>query len=576
MTRLDRHEAVSDRICQAGERFSQANRRSDRDCQASDRNGQMTEISDRIGQPVSELRGVRLPESAILAGYSALIDQHDLQLPLPRRLVAIGTRRTPPSSERWSLLNSRQAVPGSLGEHLEFAFRHEGVNLSVLSALFSAVAKEDLEAWISAAPGGAVTRRVWFIYEWMTGQLLDVPPVPKIRAVPIIDREKQFGLEGGNRSARHSVIDNLPGTREFCPLVWRTPKLDDFEAEGFDQRAREVVGRTHPDVIARAAAFLLLDDSKKSFFIENERPTTKLIQRWAQAISEAGSQPLSVQELERLQKIVLADARFVRPGVRKIGGFVGQHDRITRDPLPVHVSAKWQDLASLMNGLVAYSHRAKVNKVDAVTTAAALAFGFVYIHPFEDGNGRVHRWLFHHILSQAGYNPPGVVFPISSTIYRRIDEYKRVLESYSQPLLEFIDWKPTPDHNVEVLNDTANYYRYFDATLHAEFLYECVKQTVESDLPDEVAYLEAYDKFSQSVLSNVDMPNSMVDLLHRFLRQNGGKLSKRARTKEFELLTDEEVEVMEGAYASAFEGLNLPPEELEEDDPSSGVDEPAA
>ncbi|MEJ0022805.1 MAG: Fic family protein [Alphaproteobacteria bacterium] len=329
-------------------------------------------------------------------------------------------------------------------------------------------------------------------------------------------------------------------------------------------------------MIARAAAFLLLDDSKKSFFIENERPTTKLIQRWAQAISEAGSQPLSVQELERLQKIVLADARFVRPGIRKIGGFIGQHDRITRDPLPVHVSARWQDLASLMNGLVAYSHRAKVNKVDAVTTAAALAFGFVYIHPFEDGNGRVHRWLFHHILSQAGYNPPGVVFPISSTIYRRIDEYKRVLESYSQPLLEFIDWKATPDHNIEVLNDTANYYRYFDATLHAEFLYECVKQTVESDLPDEVAYLEAYDKFSQSVLSNVDMPNSMVDLLHRFLRQNGGKLSKRARTKEFELLTDEEVEIMETAYASTFEGLTLPLEEPEEAEPSGGADKPAA
>jgi hypothetical protein len=445
------------------------------------------------------------------------------------------------------------------------------LNLSVLSALFGAVAKEDLEAWISAAPGGAVTRRVWFIYEWMTGQLLDVPSVPKIRAVPVIDREKQFGLEGGNRSARHSVIDNLPGTREFCPLVWRTQKLDAFEAEGFDERAREVVGRTHPDVIARAARFLLLDDSKKSFFIENERPTAKLIQRWAQAISEAGSQPLSVQELERLQKIVLADARFVRPGVRKIGGFVGQHDRLTRDPLPVHVSARWQDLTSLTNGLVAYSHRAKVNKVDAVTTAAALAFGFVYIHPFEDGNGRVHRWLFHHILSQAGYNPPNVVFPISSTIYRRIDEYKRVLESYSQPLLEFIDWKATPEHNVEVLNDTANYYRYFDATLHAEFLYECVKQTVESDLPDEVAYLEAYDKFSQRVLSNVDMPNSMVDLLHRFLKQNAGRLSKRARTKEFELLTDGEVEAIEDAYAASFAGLFSPPEEPDGSDARADV-----
>jgi len=526
----------------------------------------MTDRGERFGPPVVELRGARLPEPALLAGYSALIERYDLQIPIPRRLAAIGTRRNPASSDRWRLRTSRQAVPVALGEHLEFALKHEGVNLSVLSALFGVVPKKEFEAWISAAPGGASTRRVWFIYEWMTKQFLDVPQVPKIRAVPVIDREKQFGLEGGNRSARHSVVDNLPGTREFCPLVWRTPNLDAFEAKGFDQLARAVVGRTHPDVIARAAAFLLLDDSKKSFFIENERPTAKLVARWAQAISEAGSRPLSIEELERLQRIVLADARFIKPGLRRSGGFIGQHDRRTRDPLPVHVSARWEDLPSLMQGLAAYSDRAKVNKVDAVTTAAALAFGFVYMHPFEDGNGRVHRWLFHHILSGAGYNPPGVVFPISSTIYRRMDEYRRVLESYSQSLLEFIDWRPAPVHNVEVLNATADYYRYFDATAHAEFLYACVQQTVERDLPDEVAYLEAYDRYSRQILRIVDMPNSMVDLLHRFLKQNAGKLSMRARTKEFALLRDEEVEAIEAAYSSSFAGLNLPPDALEDVD----------
>jgi hypothetical protein len=154
-----------------------------------------------------------------------------------------------------------------------------------------------------------------------------------------------------------------------------------------------------------------------------------------------------------------------------------------------------------------------------------------------------------------------VVFPISSTIYRRIDAYKRVLESYSQPLLEFIDWTATPDHNVDVLNETANYYRYFDATVHAEFLYECVKQTVERDLPDEVAYLEAYDHFSRGVLGAVDMPNSMVDLLHRFLKQHGGKLSSRAREKEFAPLTDAEVGIVEAAYAEAFTELKPRPGE---------------
>jgi hypothetical protein len=86
------------------------------------------------------------------------------------------------------------------------------------------------------------------------------------------------------------------------------------------------------------------------------------------------------------------------------------------------------------------------------------------------------------------------------------------------------------------------------------------------DLPDEVAYLEAYDRYSRQVLRIVDMPNSMVDLLHRFLKQNAGKLSRRARTKEFALLRDEEVEAIEAAYSSSFAGLNLPPDELEDGD----------
>jgi Fic family protein len=121
------------------------------------------------------------------------------------------------------------------------------------------------------------------------------------------------------------------------------------------------------------------------------------------------------------------------------------------------------------------------------------------VHPFVDGNGRLHRWLIHHVLAAGGFNPPGVVFPISAAILRRIDEYRAVLESYSTAILPFIEWRATADGTVEVLNETADYYRYFDATAHAEFLYACVEQTVEHDLPEEVRFLEAFDRFSAGV-----------------------------------------------------------------------------
>lgn len=47
------------------------------------------------------------------------------------------------------------------------------------------------------------------------------------------------------------------------------------------------------------------------------------------------------------------------------------------------------------------------------------------------------------------------------------------------------------------------------------------------------------------------MPGSVLDLLLKFLSQNGGKLSKRAREKEFRALTEEEIEAIELLYALA-------------------------
>ena len=191
-------------------------------------------------------------------------------------------------------------------------------------------------------------------------------------------------------------------------------------------------------------------------------------------------------------------------------------------------------------------------EIDPVIAATILAFGFVYIHPFADGNGRLHRYLIHHVLAQRGFNPPGVVFPVSAAILEQIDEYKRVLESYSGRLLPLIEWEPTEKFNVHVLNDTGDFYRFFDATPHAEFLYACVRKTIEEDLPYETDFLRRYDQFRQVVTGFIEMPDSMIDLLFRFLHQNDGRLSKRARAQEFDALTEEEVERVERLYEEVF------------------------
>ena len=500
----------------------------------------------RFSQSVKVFREQRLPVTATPAGYAALINAYDLRVPLPRTLSATGERHRFLAQAGWRIYSPRHVPPPSLAGHLTFALKHEGLDLAVLKRLFRATGPAPIEAVVRASPTGAYARRVWFLYEWLTGRRLDLPNADRGAYPPVLDPKLQFPATAEN-STRHRVKNNLPGIPEFCPLVSRTEALDRFIKLDLPSIAREANAAVPQDLTARAAAFLLLKDSQASFVIEGERPPHDRIQRWGRAIGQAGTQPLDFDELLRLQEIVIGDARFVPLGLRNEGGFVGDRDRNTQQPIPDHVSARPEDLSDLVDGLIAFD-RTAARGFDPVLAAAVLAFGFVYIHPFEDGNGRIHRYLIHHVLAERGFNPPGVTFPVSAVILDRVREYRTTLEDYSKRLLPAVDWKPTERGNVTVLNDTTDFYRFFDATPHAEFLYGCVQHTVEHDLPEETTYLQQYDAFNTGVNVIVDMPERLSNLLFRFLRQNGGTLSARGRTREFARLTDEEISRVEALY----------------------------
>ncbi len=515
----------------------------------SDANGEC------FARAVNDLRSAGQKPPTAVAGYAWLIDTFHLRLPRSPRHVAIAPRHRPTEIDGWAVLPVRYAPDATLPAHLTFALKWEGVDLAVLASLFDALPAAEVEAGIRGAPTSAYMRRIWFLYEWLTGRQLALPDAGKVKAVDVVDPTHQVALEAGVMSSRHRVRNNLPGTPAYCPMVRRTERIKAAQALELGDEAKRVLGRTSADVVARAAAFLLLSDSRASFRIEGESPSHDRTERWGQAIAKAGATQLSRALFEYLQRVVIGDSRFVKLGLRSEGGFVGEHDRHTGRPLPQHISAKSDDVESLVEGIVSYDGRAVTGKMDPVVAAAVEAFGFVYVHPFEDGNGRLHRWLIHHVLAQAGFAPGGLVFPVSAVILREIDAYRKVLASYSKGLLPMIEWRPTEDNNVEVLNATAAWYRFFDATAHAEFLYECVRITVQQELPYEVAYLEAYDSFCQGVTGIADMPARTVDLLHRFLRQNGGRLSTRARSKEFQQLSKAEVARVEVLYADVTAAL---------------------
>jgi Fic family protein len=491
------------------------------------------------------------PEKGILVGYGAIINVYNLQVPLPRILSLISEKKRQYSNEEWQVFTSRHKPEDTLYKHLVFALKYEGINLLVLKKLFEKVNEDEIIEFIESEPLGQYSRRIWFLYEWLMTTHLKIPDLSTGNFIPLVDEDQQYAIEG-IRSSRHRIVNNLPGTINFCPLIHITKKLEKYLSSNLSERKHAYLKTVHKDILQRASAFLLLKDSQASFTIEGEDPRGNRAVRWGKAIGQAGSHPISKDELLRLQQIVIENTRFINMGFRKEGGFVGEHDRRTGEPLPDHISARWQDVEQLIDGLITTQTLLEETEFDAVLAAAIIAFGFVFIHPFEDGNGRIHRYLIHHILAIKKFAEQGMIFPVSASILDRIDDYRKVLESYSQPLLDFIDWKPTSKHNVEVLNETADYYRYFDATKLAEFLYECVQDTIDNIIPAEVRYLQKYDEMKRYIDDQYEMPDQMVALLVRFLEQNDGKLSKRAKTSEFKELSDDEVIVIENKYTEIF------------------------
>ena len=500
--------------------------------------------------PILSFRGRLLPVEAYLAGYAALIARYQLRVPLHYEMAAISPKNVRRREYGWAIYPFALMPAAGDIDHLVFALKYEGIQLLTLKHIFERFDQTALEGAARAKPTSGYIRRVCYLFEWLTDKTLAIPPVNAGAYTDLVDKQ-QYSLATGSNEKRFRIRDNLPGTKLFCPMVHRTARLDDYIAKDLSARARTIVESAPPALIARAAAFLLLSDSKASFAIEGEDPPKDRLARWGFVVSKAGQIALTRETLIRLQRDLIGDARFVKIGLRHEGGFVGQHD-VLGQPVPEHISANANNLESLLDGLCLFNGRSRSMRFHPVLAAACIAFGFVYIHPFEDGNGRIHRFLMHHVLAEYRYTPEQIVFPISSVILHEIPRYKDTLEVVSTPLLEWIEWRATEKGNVQVLNDTSDYYRFFDATSNCEFLFKCIETTIERDLPDELSFLEKRDIFHQHVTQIVDMGERSLDLLLKSLRQSHGQLSKRARSNEFRLLTEAEVASVEATYADLF------------------------
>ena len=457
----------------------------------------------------------------------------------------VGGRRATRVDEGFRLETYTEAMRPAAdpAAHLQFHLRHEVPHLEFLARLFERTGPGFVQAWVTAEPTGQYARRAAFLYEWLTGQALEVPERLGGNYVDAIDAAKLVAASADRvvKVQRWRVNDNLPGSRHFCPMVVKTEAVT--RASGLDvpHLFGALKAEFGEDLLVRAAVWMTLRESKASFAIEGEADRVGRVQRFADVMARRtgqGELPLNDAVLTELQRDILGDRTTItRFGVRQSPVFVGETVRYQE--VVHYVAPPAEDVIVMLDGLRVFLERTQGQS--SVMRSAVAAFGFVYIHPLADGNGRVHRFLVNDILRRDGVIPDPVILPISAVITDDVGErrgYDQVLDRVSKPLVQAvrdqIAFEPLqttyPDGVVSNFAFSATerarpLWRYPDLGPHVVFLANIIGRTLTEQMREESRYLRSHARARAVLKEVVEMPDPQADRVLRSLEQNCGELS---------------------------------------------------
>jgi Fic/DOC family len=436
--------------------------------------------------------------------------------------------------------------------HIEFALKYDDLNLDFLKAVFTQIDAEQVNEYIATTPNGRYARKIGFLYEFLVGRQLTHIKEVGGGYIDLLEPEKY--ITGRSvKNQRWRINDNLLGTRNFCPTIRRTNTLSELLAKDIKAVIEGLKDDFPDDIFRRAAAYLYTKETRSSYEIEKEKPSLDRMEKFISLLNRAGMRPseevLSRENLIMLQNIIV-DPRFAATDFRNFQNYVGE--TLPNFQTLVHYICPPPSIVeSLMDGLCSVA--GKSYGAGAITRAALLAFGFVFIHPFEDGNGRLHRFMIHDILVHDGVVPDGLIIPVSAHMLNHIRLYDQVLENYSKPLMQRVKYSLSDNGEAIIENplEVEGYYRYPDLTPQAIYLAETIHATLKEDMPEELLFLMRYDEAKKEIQHIVDMPDRDINLMLIFLHQNKGVFPKRRR-EQFSKLNDEEILKMQEVYRKIY------------------------
>lgn len=315
-----------------------------------------------------------------------------------------------------------------------FALKHEGINLCILSQALEAIPAEHLLNELEKAPNGVFIRKACFLWESFTGRQLDYTLPVRGSVVALFDPE--IYITGPSvRSRRWRVDFNGLGSLRYCATVEFTPELESLLSLDILGRAKTFMATLPAEMMDRAINWAYLHETLDSFAIEKEEPSEEKSRRFVQLLRQAhDGRELSKEYLVELQNSTVSNpfdkAALFRHGQNHLhNGLRGAAGVSYIPPEP--------DLCrELMGELMTFANQSS-REVDPLVAAAVTAFGFVFLHPFMDGNGRLSRFLIHQTLCHSGALENGLLLPVSVAMKHEEPNYLAALKDFSQPARDF-------------------------------------------------------------------------------------------------------------------------------------------
>lgn len=494
-----------------------------------------------------------------MIGYEWLLEHITLRMPPVLRPAQV---RPVTRIERMAdvLAVPRHVAPAegaSLLDQVLFALKHEEMQLAILVEALRLVTAEELGAALAAQRTGSYLRRAAFLWEKAHGRELPLPwDTTGGNYIDLFDSASHYVGPVWERSPRLRVNFNGIGPFDYCPVVRRD--------EALERRGQQVLERLRAwaddagnrSTLDRVLSWAYLSETRDSFAIENESPSPDKERAFLGALAQlAEHQPVTEDYLVRLQNTVITSALRMEVAFRDQQNWLqrGGHGALAVRYIPPPPG----DLPALMDGWMAMAN-SREGDVPPFVRAALVSFGFVFLHPFMDGNGRLSRLLAHHslnlqqVLPLVGGQP--TLLPLSVAMKRHEAEYLAALEAFSRPARGLWDVTCLADNTFAFdFRSSASAYAHWNGEAAARFITDCAEQALAQSLIEETQFIQAYDQAFDRIDREFDLPNRTINLLIQWIRQNGGRMPARRRTAaELALVPPAHIDRIEAIVAECF------------------------